>query len=202
MYTKKLSESSAVMVAVRILWLAAITAIVAALFGGTAGLVVLGAGLLAGLVIELRPDRSASHPLATAAHEAPAHEGRHVLVIANTALEGEALARELAGPAAIDVLAPPLVSRTHLAVTDIDREMKEAHLRLNASLAWASDHGLSARGEVAETDAITGIADELRGFGADEVVVVSKAGEHSHVPERELERLRADLELPVRAIAI
>jgi hypothetical protein len=202
MYKNRLSESHGVRVAVRVVVLAGITAGVAAGFGSTAAIIVFAAGLVLGLLLELRPDRAAAHPLREAAGEGAPHDERHVLVVANTMLHGEELAKELAGPGIVDVLAPPLPSAVHLAVTDIDHELTEARMRLNASLAWAVDHGIYARGEVGDADVTAGIADELRGFGADEVVVVTKAGEGRRITRRELDRLRADLDVPVREIAI
>lgn len=202
MYTNRLSELRGVVVAARVAVLAAVALIITFVFSSTAGLVALTAGLVLGLLLELRPNRRAFHPLRTAAAEAPAHSERHVLVVANTTLEGDDLAELIREAGAIDIVAPPLPSLAHLAVTDIDDEMVDAETRLDASLAWANDHGLRARGVVGQTDPISSIADELRRFGADEVVVVTRFGGDAAESGHELRRLRADLDIPVREIAI
>ena len=202
MYTKKLSELRGLEIAVRVALLAVIAIGVGVWFGSTAGFVALGIGLVIGLLLELRPDRGAAHPLTRATREGGSHRGNHLLVVANTSLEGEELARELAGHGKVDVLAPPLMSRLHVVMSDSDREVRDAQLRLDTSLEWAREHGLEVHGEVGDTDPLTGIADELRGFGADEVVVVDRANEARHITRRELEALRKDLHVPVREIAI
>jgi hypothetical protein len=94
-----------------------------------------------------------------------------------------------------------LVSRTHLAVSDIDRGLDEARTRLERSLAWAREQGIAARGEVGDPSIGTGIEDELRDSGADEVIVVARQAERQTWQERgELERLRRELDVPVRLI--
>jgi hypothetical protein len=76
-------------------------------------------------------------------------------------------------------------------VTDIDRELNEARERLECCLAWARANGLDARGEVGDVSATTAIEDELRDFGADEVIVVTHPRDRETWQERgELERLR------------
>ena len=201
MYTKKLSESRAISIVMRILALAVAAEIAFVVFGAVAGVVVLALGLALGLLLELRPNRDDVHQLKDAAVEGGSHSGKHVLVVANVPLEGEELARELKGRGVIDVLAPPLPSRTHLAVSDVDRELADAKSRLAKSLAWAHVHGLHARGEVGDPSTFTGIADELRGFGADEVFVVFRAGE-TRAAGKEIERLQDDLSVPVRVVAV
>lgn len=201
MYTKKISEPRLLLVVLRMLWLAALTAITVVLFGSTAGLVVLGAGLLVGALIELRPARAEVHPLREPAGAAQPHRGRRVLVVANTELAGEDLAAELRASDAIDILAPPLPTLAHQAVSDIDHELDAAARRLSGSLRWARAHDLRASGEVGDPDPVTAIADELRTFGPDEVVVVH--GHHDgRLPRRELEALRADLDVPVRELTV
>ena len=132
----------------------------------------------------------------------PALGHRHVLVIANEPLSGLEL-RELilAGDrelVEVDVLAPVLTSRLHLGVTDVDRELAEARARLERSLAWAREQGIVARGEIGDPSPITAIEDELRDFGADEVIVVTHPRDRETWQERgELERLRRELDVPV-----
>ncbi|MGP0102908.1 MAG: hypothetical protein ACLPUT_14970 [Solirubrobacteraceae bacterium] len=156
------------------------------------------------------PDRRA--PLREAAAEPHPHGAvpgkRHVLVIANEALSGAGSLHQLLlgeGPVdvEIDVLAPVLTSHVHYGVSDIDRELEQARARLERSLAWARDHGITARGEVGDPNATTAIEDELRDFGADEVIVVTHPRDRETWQEHgELERLRRELDVPVTHVAV
>jgi hypothetical protein len=131
-----------------------------------------------------------------------------VLVLANESLRGEELRAQIAGAdggrVELDVLAPVLSSRTHLAYTDIDSETRRARERLDRSLSWARTQGFLARGRVG--DAISPIAsleDELRAFGADEVIVVTAGPQAEHWHEREeIRRLREELDVPVVQVAL
>jgi hypothetical protein len=149
----------------------------------------------------LREATAAVHP-----HGAPPGK-RHVLVLANEALSGEALCERILGEdherVEVDVLAPVLTSRLHQGVSDIDRELEQARGRLERSLAWAHEHGILARGEVGDPSATTAIEDELRDFGADEVIVVTHARERESWQEHgELERLRRELNVPVTHVTV
>ena len=91
----------------------------------------------------------------------------------------------------VDVLAPVLTSHLHYAVSDIDNELAEARTRLERSLAWAQKYGIAAHGEVGDPSPNTAIEDQLRDFGADEVIVVTHPREREAWQEHgELERLR------------
>ena len=155
------------------------------------------------------PDRR--EPLRTAAHEAHPHGAspgkRHVLVIANEALSGAGLRERIVGrdseSVEVDVLAPVLTSHLHHGVSDIDRALEQARARLECSLAWAREQGIVARGEVGDPSATTAIEDELRDFGADEVIVVTHLRERETWQEHgELERLRRELDVPVTHVVI
>jgi len=158
------------------------------------GAVVLGLALLAGLVA-----------LYEAAHE-PHQDGvtRHrVLVVAKEVLAGDEL-RELIGAGRqVEVLAPVLTSRTHLAVSDIDRECDRARECLHRSLDWLHAQGLQAHGQIGDPSTTTALEDALREFGAEEVIVVTHPREGETWQERsELERLRGELDLPVRHVSV
>ena len=177
-----------------------------------AGAAVLVLALALGAFAYLRavnPDRRA--PLRTAAggpHRHGASPGkRHVLVIANEALSGGTLREQiLAGDGErveVDILAPVLTSRLHHGVSDIDRELERARARLERSLAWASAQGLMAHGEVGDPSATSAIEDELRDFGADQVIVVTHPREQESWQERkELEALRRELDVPVTHVVV
>ncbi len=149
----------------------------------------------------LREAAAAAHP------HAPSSAARRLLVIANETLSGEPLHELILGDdgedVEIDILAPVLSSHLHLGVSDVDRELAQAAGRLQRSLAWAREHGIIAHGEVGDPSTTTAIADELRDFGADEVIVVTHPRERETWQERgELERLRRELDIPVTHVEL
>jgi hypothetical protein len=176
------------------------------------GAAVLSLAVAVAVIAYLRaanPDRHA--PLHRAAHQAHPHGAsageRHVLVIANETLSGAELRERILGPdgerTEIDILAPVLTSQLHYGVSDIDREIEQARTRMERSLAWARMQGIVARGEVGDPSPTTAIEDELRDFGADEVIVVTHHGARETWQERgELERLRRELDVPVTHIVV
>ena len=149
----------------------------------------------------LRQAATEPHP-----HGAPVGK-RHVLVVANETLAGAELRDRITdgdGAAVeIDVLAPVLTSHMHYGVSDIDRELEEARRRLARSLAWAREQGIDARGEVGDPSPTTAIEDELRDFGADEVIVVTHPRDREVWQERiELARLRRELDVPITQVVV
>jgi hypothetical protein len=155
------------------------------------------------------PDRRTV--LRDAAHEPHPHGARsgtrHVLVVANATLEGDALRERInrveRQPVEVDVLAPVLTSRLHYTTSDVDTELTDARERLRRSLAWAQECGIVAHGEVGDPSPTTAMEDQLRDFGADEVIVVTHPRERETWQEHgELERLRRELEVPVTHIMV
>jgi GABA permease len=204
------SEPDALRVALAAALLAGASILVGWLSSPPYGVVAFAAGLAAGLVFELAGrDTGARSALSEAAHEPHPHgargETRHILVIASAPLGGEDLRREVgAGGDAVelDVLAPILASRSHYWASDVDRERAEARERLEASLAWAAEHGFAAKGEVGDPDPLVALEDELRDFGADEVIIATHPGERSSwLGNRMLAHLARELDVPVRQIA-
>jgi hypothetical protein len=178
-----------------------------------AGLAVFGATTVSAALWRLgvvRGDRPAA--LRRAMSEAaldPARQqaGHHVLVVANEALAGAELAELILQhrrePVEVDVLAPVLASHVHYAVSDIDGELAEARTRLERSLAWAREHNIVARGEVGDPNPTTALEDELRTFGANEVIVVTHPRDRETWQERgELARLRRELDVPVTHVVV
>lgn len=170
-----------------------------------AGAVVAAVGLVIAITVEairpageLRAAQQAPHP----------HGGsHHLLVVAAAPLAGDELAEEvvrLAGTEVrLDVLAPTLVSRTHYVTSDEDREREEARGRLDRSLDWARSHGFQARGEVGSDQPVTAIADELRDFGAEAILIVTGGSRATRwAEELELERARAELDIPVSHVVL
>lgn len=192
-----------------------VVGVVVGLLAGTlAGVIVFAVLVALGLGAYLSSvDHERRRPLREAAEGPHRRRGaredaRHVLVLANESLQGEELRERIAGVGServeLDVLAPVLSSRTHLAYTDIDTETRRARERLERSLSWARTQGFIAQGRIG--DAISPIAaleDELRAFGADEVIVVTAGPEAEHWHEREeIRRLRAELDVPVVQVAL
>ena len=74
--------------------------------------------------------------------------------------------------------------------------------RLQRSLEWARTHGFKARGEIGDANPLTAIEDELRDFGADEVIVVTREQQDAGwQEEKELESLSEELDVPVVQVA-
>jgi hypothetical protein len=60
----------------------------------------------------------------------------------------EEIMRRAAPTPEVRVVCPILPSRAHLITSDIDHELAEARTRLDATLAWAGEHGIDAAGGV------------------------------------------------------
>src|SRR4051812_22162694 len=172
-----------------------------------AGAALFTGGLVGAFVWELAtkdPDRR--QPLreaAAAGRLAGAAPGRRVLVVANRTLQGEDLAEILASRAArgaeLHVVAPILVSRARYIASDVDRELQEAQLRLQAALEGAHRAGYEARGRVGDPNVAFGaIEDELRHSPADEVIISTyPPGKSNWLETGVVQRLRSELDIPV-----
>ena len=205
------TEPDALRVAIALALLAGVSLLVGWLASPPYGVVVFAAGLAAGITFEVAGRetnrRSALREAADAPHPHGASAGtRHILVVASATLGGEDLRRELeAGGAGVelDVLAPILTSRSHYWTSDVDQEREEARERLEASLAWAAEHGFAAKGEVGDPDPLIAIEDELRDFGAEEIIIVTHPGERvSWLASRMLSHLARELDVSVRQVAV
>jgi GABA permease len=172
-----------------------------------AGVAVLVLALAAALVWEFRstdPERRRPLAEAAASHgDSGAHERHGVLVIANRTLEGDELRQWLtdlaASGAELRIVAPILPSRVHYIATDVDDELREARERLADVLDWCAAHGLEATGKVGDPiGGFSAVEDELRAFGADEVIISTFARGRSNWLETGIvERLRDELDIPV-----
>jgi hypothetical protein len=192
--------------------LAAAAIALGALLEPLAGVALVAGAVIGGLVWEVAtkdPDRR--RPLREAASEGERvpHGGRRrVLVIANRTLAGDELRAELrrrAGDGAeLHVVAPILCSRVHYIATDVDSELAEARDRLSVALDWLRGEGFEAGGKVGDPLAAFGaIEDELRLFGADEVIISTYAHGRSNWLETGIvERLREELEVPVTHVVV
>lgn len=185
----------------------------AAVVSPVAGLALFAGGVLGAITWDVAtkdPDRQ--RPLREAARAAPRNgatraQGR-VLVIANETLGGRELRDELLRRGEprpeLRVVAPVLPSRAHYVTSDIDRELAEARRRLDATLAWAHEQGFDAAGRVGDdTPPLTAIADELRRFAADELVISTHPPGRSNWLESGLvEQARDELDIPVFHVVV
>jgi hypothetical protein len=94
--------------------------------------------------------------------------------------------------------------RTHYLASDVDKELDEARERLATALAWARAEGVTATGKVGDANAALGaIEDELRLFGADEVIISTyPPGTSNWLETGIVERLRDELDIPVTHIVV
>src|SRR5262249_18455328 len=133
---------------------------------------------------------------------------RHVIIVANAPLNGDELRAHLrsldeGNRVELDVLAPVLTSRTHVAYTDLDAETRRARERLARSLSWARGQGSPARGEIGDPSPTTALEDELRDFGADEVIIATSRAEPTGWQEQTaLQQLHDELDVPVVQVAV
>jgi len=143
-----------------------------------------------------------------AGHRAGRRARRLVLVVVNATAPGrllaEAILRPGVAPPVLEVLAPVLQSRTHFVTTDIDRETHEAWRRVNNVIGWADEYGVAAHGRVGDAiDPIGGLADELRRYDVDEVVLVDHPADSANWVETTLRSaLREQSRLPIRELVV
>jgi hypothetical protein len=185
---------------------------VGALTGEAAGLALFAGGFLGAAIWEISAAdpgrrRSLREAASEGAHSKPTAR-RRVLVIANRTLPGEELRallrRRGIGGAELRIVAPILASRFHYVASDVDQELAEAHARLARMLAWASAEGLDATGTVGDPNVALGaIEDELRLFGADEVIISTyRPGRSNWLETGIVDRLREELDIPVTHVLV
>jgi nucleotide-binding universal stress UspA family protein len=206
------SETDALYVTCGVAALIAASVILGALVDPIAGLALFAGGIAGAVFWELGtedPDRA--RPLREALSEGPGGSPatrRRVLVVANRTLAGEelreTLRRAAADGAELHVVAPILPSRVHYIASDVDRELAEARERLAAALAWAREEGLDADGKVGDPfTAFGAVEDELREFGADEVIISTlPPGRSNWLEAGILQRLREELDVPITHVIV
>jgi hypothetical protein len=172
-----------------LLTIAGFAAIVAAaLLGGwVVGLAVAAAVAAVGAWWYLKPLEVESTQQASTHVSAP--DERRILVIANETVAGaelrETIERTAAGHRAhVLVVTPALNTKLRHWVSDEDRARAEAQRRLADSLARLAESGIDARGQVGDADPVQSIADGLRTFGADEVIISTHPEGRSNWLER------------------
>jgi hypothetical protein len=133
---------------------------------------------------------------------------RRVLVIANETVAGDELLeaiRALAAkaPTRVLVVCPALNSPVRHWVSDEDAAREAAAGRLEASLAAMRAAGIDATGEIGDGDPLQAIADALRTFAPDELVISTHPAGRSHWLERGVvEGAHERFALPVRHVVV
>ena len=135
-----------------------------------------------------------------------AAEGR-ALVVIDEEVGGRELTRSLAdhlgdGIGQIFVVAPALPdSNVKLLTGDVDDAVPPARRRLEKTLAHLREAGMEARGEVADSDPIQAMSDEIVKFEPDEVLLVAHR-DGNPVEKGLLERAERDFDVPVLEIVV
>jgi hypothetical protein len=206
------SETDAFFIAVGCAALIAASLALGLLVAQLVGVVLLVGAVVGAFVWEVAsndPDRR--RPLAEAASEGRRGRratGPRILVVANRTLHGEELRAELrrraVSGAELHIVAPILCSRVHYIASDVDQELAEARDRLSTALDWAEAERVAVTGKIGDANAALGaIEDELRLYGADEVIISTyPRGKSNWLETGIVERLRNELDIPVTHLIV
>src|SRR5919106_1627736 len=162
--------------------------VVATLIGGRwAGVAVFVVLSLVGLWWLLR--RRPEAPVRTAPPRRGREDERRILVIANETVGGGTLRYEIRQraegyQAQVLVVCPALNSPLRHWASDDDSARRQAQARLARSLDQLAAVGVSATGEVGDSEPLQAIEDALRTFGADEVIISTHPEGRSHWLEK------------------
>ncbi|MFL5913260.1 MAG: universal stress protein [Gaiellaceae bacterium] len=156
--------------------------------------------------LKQEPVPGAADPPRKITSETPAGVHR-ILVVANETVGGEALLSTLervARPASeLLVVAPAMPSQVRHWTSDVDGARGDAERRLQASVSRLEATGLEVRGEIGDDDPLIAIADALRTFGADEIVISTHPEGRSHWLEQDLiGKARARFALPITHVVV
>jgi hypothetical protein len=136
-------------------------------------------------------------------------ESKRLLVLAGEAVaELEELPSEvrteLETAEEVFVVTPTLTSRIEWLMSDIDRARHEADERLDTILGQLeASGGPVSGGAVGDDTPMTVVADHVRGFEPDRIVLALRSDEHADWQERNLaERIASETGLPLTVFAI
>ena len=147
-------------------------------------------------------------PVRTASSRRSAPGERRILVIANETVGGETLREEIRRRAEdyeerVRVICPTLLSRVRFIASDEDEARAQAQQRLQHSLSRLREVGVNCEGEVGEADPVQAIEDELRTFGADEIIISTHPEGRSLWLERGIVRAaRERFDVPITHIVV
>jgi len=133
---------------------------------------------------------------------------RRILVIANETVGGEKLREEIRRRAEdyeerVRVICPTLLSRMRFIASDEDGARAQAQERLEHSLSRLREVGVNCEGEVGEADPLQAIADALRTFGADEIIISTHPEGRSLWLERGVVRgARERFDVPITHVVV
>jgi GABA permease len=205
------SETDAFYIAVGCVALIVAALLLGSLVDPLVGVALFAGALIGAFVWEVATkDPERRRPLQEAASETlrARSERPRVLVVANRTLHGDELRAEIrdraVAGAEIHIVAPILCSRVHYFASDVDSELGEARQRLGTALAWAEAERVDVTGKVGDANAALGaIEDELRRYGADEVIISTyPPGRSNWLETGIVERLRDELDIPVTHIVV
>jgi hypothetical protein len=132
-----------------------------------------------------------------------------VLVVANQTVGGRALLDEISArcrgrTSEVLVITPALTSsQLEHWTSDVDEALAAARERLEASVVAIRGLGLEARGVVGDQDPNVALADGLREFAADEVIISTHPPERSRWLEQGVvERAREEVPLPLTHVVV
>jgi len=133
-----------------------------------------------------------------------------VLIVATDDVAGPELIEDLRGhlgevDATEVVVTSPAVEKSAFrhALGDVDAASMEAGRRLETSLDELNRAGISASGEIGDSDPLIAAGDALRQFAADEVLIVAHASDQARWFEDGLfERAQTELEPVVRMVTL
>jgi hypothetical protein len=177
-----------------------------AAFGTWAAFAVFVALTLVGLVL-LFGGRKEPPQQTTPVHRGDADE-RRILVIANETVGGEALRDVIREKSEgyreqVLVVCPALNSPLRHWASDEDPARRQAQARLDRSLARLEELGISARGEVGDSEPLQAIEDALRTFGPDEVIISTHPEGRSHWLEKGVVRgARQRFAVPITHVVV
>jgi hypothetical protein len=171
---------------------------------GVAAAVVAVGGI--GWLLKREPVPGAADPPRRITSETPSGVHR-VLVVANETVGGEALLatiERVAQPGTeLLVVAPAMPSQVRHWASDVDGARADAERRLQASVSRLEATGLAVRGEIGDDDPLVAIADALRTFGADEIVISTHPAGRSHWLEQDLiGKAEARFALPITHVVV
>ena len=171
--------------------------------------VILGAALIVlGIGLAWRRARGSEPRVVEMAD--PRADGRHrILLVANDAVGGRALLKELgdrtAGRSSEILVVSPALTGSGLKrwASDVDRARAEAERRRAQSVSALEAAGLEVTGEVGDPDPIVAIESALLHFPANEVIICTHPPGRSPWLERGVvERARAEVALPVTHVVV
>ena len=180
---------------------------IAALAGGAWAALIVFIALTLAIVVWWATARSTDRPPQTRPSAHAAGE-RRILVVANETLGGREL-RSLIEERSHDkrtvilVCTPALNSRLRHWASDEDGARAAAQERLDASLAELRSLGIDASGEIGDANPLQAMEDELRTFGADEIIISTHPPGRSHWLERGVvDHARERFAVPVRHVVV